>query len=480
MQLGRSRNGTGQGAAAWGFSAPHTLTAVAFGLCCCVEETPDEGPIEIVAYPLEVPVGGTTSGIGGSTSVGTVETTGGVASGGAESSGSLRIASHPLFSELKIDPPGTDGNNEFIELSGEPNETLQGFWAVVIEGDAESNLGQIDKVFDFSSCGNGACTFGSNGILLLMAAEGAVAATSSVGSTAIFSGLVRGGLENGTGFIGLYRGGTPPKPGTDWDINDDGVLELPNGVIQHDAITWTDGDAGDGLYAATVAGPKPLAQAVVRCVNGAEATTILRYGQLRGEATTLEFEPLHLSPTGLTAETLTPGAPNVCRAPEPLPTLSGSGGASPTTSLASAGGAYIAGESSSPSSKTRGTSVASPAPESANSEGNASSKSDPDSTQSSPTGTVTATASSAAWWSPSPFDAAGGTKGVGGSDNGSSAKAGHAATSADPSKPPKVPGGCSVSVPSTLEKSTGWSLLVGLLFFRKRRRVHRALAENFA
>ena len=40
--------------------------------------------------------------------------------------------------------------------------------------------------------------------------------------------------------------------GTDLDTDNDGVLELPAGVVLIDAVGWTDGGAGDRVYGGVV------------------------------------------------------------------------------------------------------------------------------------------------------------------------------------------------------------------------------------
>jgi hypothetical protein len=173
--------------------------------------------------------GGTASG-GTMTSGGTTASGGTAASGGSSSAvTAVSVSSFGLISELKIDPPSTDGNNEYIELRGDPGTSWSGYWLVIIEGDVESTLGRVDKVIDLSTA-----SVGSNGLTLLIAADGAVTPVDSAASVFVTSALVRGGLENGTGFIGIYSGTPVPTVGADWDSNDDGVLEIPSGAVSHD------------------------------------------------------------------------------------------------------------------------------------------------------------------------------------------------------------------------------------------------------
>jgi hypothetical protein len=234
-----------------------------------------------------------------------------------------------LLSELKIDPPSTDGNQEYIELLGEPGKHLNGYFLVVIEADVESNVGQVDRVVNLSNCAGVPCRVGENGLLLFVAAEGAVPSGSAETRVEVLSALGRGALENGTGYFGVFRGVAPPSPGDDWDRDDDGQLEVPEGSVEQDGISWTDGGKGDGLYSATVRlGPKPLAAAAFRC-DVERSSASWRYGELVGDASTLAPDLSRWIPAGLGDFSLSPGAANDCppvKVPEPA--LGGAGGGS--------------------------------------------------------------------------------------------------------------------------------------------------------
>lgn len=256
------------------------------------------------------------------------------------------------ISEAKIDPPSTDGNFEFVELRGDPRSSLDAHWLVTIEGDSDSNLGQVDTVMDLSDCGEAACQFDDQGLLLLLAdpqstipAEGAAWRTSSE--------LVKGGLENGTTSLVLLEGAVAPKSGQDWDTNDDGTLELPPGYLVKDSVCWTDGDAGDAAYVAhdsDVLGPKPKVQAIYECPGDAGVRT-WRFGQILGDSPSLVMDATHSVPAGLDSLVLTPGADNHCEVPTivTLPSASSSTGAgmagetSTTVATAGCGGTGSAG-----------------------------------------------------------------------------------------------------------------------------------------
>ncbi|HEY5959569.1 MAG TPA: hypothetical protein VIV60_23600, partial [Polyangiaceae bacterium] len=196
----------------------------------------------------------------------------------------------PIISELKVDPPGADGDFEFVELQGEPASILTGYYLVAIEGDAESNTGQIDTLIDLSKCVNGACQFDYRGLLVL-AADGSLMPNTQGVAFRESKELSRGGLENGTTSLLLVSSDGALRAGADWDADDDGQLELPIGATVADSVSWTDGDAEDRNYAAEVLGPNPKVHAAWQC-SAPDGQRTWCFGQLTGESATLELDPL--------------------------------------------------------------------------------------------------------------------------------------------------------------------------------------------
>lgn len=426
----------------------------------------------------------TGGGFGGSSHTGGASEAGGTRNGGGTASGGASSSTPPIarssfvqLSELKIDPPSTDGNNEYIELRGTPSTSLDGYWLVIVEGDSDSNLGQIDKVIDFGASGATSCAVGANGLALLIAAAGAVVPADAVTATCVASALVRGGLENGTGFVGVYSGTPIPVTGDDWDANDDGVLEIPAGVSQHDAITWTDGGAGDALYASTVVGPKPLAQTVWRC--DIDSLPSYRYGLIAGDSPSLLPDLTHFVPTGVPDLVLTPGAINSCSVPAVVTSAGGaggSGGAGGTSSAmvdTSRGGQMTAsggsgGAASSSSSKPKVTAGGGSGGNSALQAGGAGGTGGVVATGDT-TGVIVVTGpgtlvggGGSSWWLSDPFGAAGS-----GGANDEQAETLGAAGSADQvnsSTVPEVPGGCSLGRDPREARSRGQLFaIMGLL-----------------
>lgn len=223
----------------------------------------------------------------------------------------LPVSSYVGLSEVKFDPPGTDGNYEFVELRGQPGTTLSGFWLVALEGDQESNRGQVDVLVDLAKCDSKECLFDQNGLLLLVPDPSATVPPAGA-QWRLSAEFAKGGLENGTVTLLLLAGSTLPSAvGADWDNDDDGVLEIPDGVSIEDAAAWTDGDTEDVAYAPIVLGPKPKPQAIWTCVG--RSAMQWGYGQLLGDSASLTVDVAHSVPAGLEAFELTPGSQNQCQ-----------------------------------------------------------------------------------------------------------------------------------------------------------------------
>lgn len=232
---------------------------------------------------------------------------------GTWSGSSSPVSASVTIAEVKMDPPGTDGNYEFVELSGEPSSQLSGYWLLAIEGDSDANPGQIDLAIDLAQCASGPCQLDPQGLLVIVADP---LATTPLGGAAWYSAkeLANGKLENGTTTLMAVVGFSSSDLGSDWDADDDGVLELPADVTVRHAVAWTDGNSGDRAYSAEIAGPKPKAQAAWRCI-GAEGTATWRWGELQGDAPSLIMDLPQTFPQGLEHAALTPGGVNDCGTP---------------------------------------------------------------------------------------------------------------------------------------------------------------------
>ena len=157
---------------------------------------------------------------------------------------------------------GTD-DQEFIELTGEPATSLDGYSVVLIEGEGTS-AGIMDRVIDLTGYSIGASGF-----------------------FVIGDPLVSPDLEMSTGFI--ENGGNniilvqdiQQSQGTDIDTDNDGVEDLPIGTVV-DAVGYgVDGDHKT-YYGATPVGPDgsydPAGGAIcfgvwkMICLDGTEPT----------------------------------------------------------------------------------------------------------------------------------------------------------------------------------------------------------------
>lgn len=152
-----------------------------------------------------------------------------------------------LLNEIIVNPPGTDNPFEFIELKGSAGSTLNNIYVCVFEGDSAS-AGNSDLVIPLNNV-----TLGANGLLFIGTTLGypTVPAATVRRDTLIF-GVPGGVLENGnTSFVVIF---SPSKilSNVDYDLNNDGELELPFGASIQDAVGWTNGDLTAIIYGGIV------------------------------------------------------------------------------------------------------------------------------------------------------------------------------------------------------------------------------------
>ncbi len=134
-----------------------------------------------------------------------------------------------VINELFISHTGVD-DREFIEICAQPNEDLSGLTFLVLEGDASSNRGAIDRAWTLGTAGpDGYYVLGDDAVPNI---------DQSIG--------VSDRLENGSGTFILVSGFTGSE-GDDIDTNDDGVADVGVGTII-DIIGRDDGGAGDAVY----------------------------------------------------------------------------------------------------------------------------------------------------------------------------------------------------------------------------------------
>lgn len=156
-----------------------------------------------------------------------------------------------VINELDINPGGTDQPCEYVELRGTPGAIIQNVHFVAFEGDAAPS-GTADFVVTFGSPGP---AFGSNGLIVITGTTACGTRTYAPETTRLQTALLdaANGLENGTISFLLISTPTAITANTDYDTENNGTLEgLPAGSVILDAVSWTDGDAGDLNYGGVV------------------------------------------------------------------------------------------------------------------------------------------------------------------------------------------------------------------------------------
>ena len=166
---------------------------------------------------------------------------------------SLNAAAQILLNEIDVNPGGTDNGCEYVELIGPPGTSTNDLYFVSLEGD--SNKGQATVVVQFGTSTQAGPPIGSNGLLVLTSAAGCAPRTYGAGTGTMVvttSFFDSGVLQNGSNsFLLIFSPTTPITTGTtptDYDTNDDGVLELPAGAVIVDGVAWRDSGATDVVY----------------------------------------------------------------------------------------------------------------------------------------------------------------------------------------------------------------------------------------
>lgn len=214
-----------------------------------------------------------------------------------------------VLNEILVNPPGTDAPQEFVEIRG-PNQTaLTNLWVVAFNGDIENNPGKAIWVMPLSGV-----SLGSKGLLLVKAATGGFTAgsgTATATSTQLNSG--GSGLPNGSVTFQLLESPVPLVLNTDYDGNNDGVLELPAGTKVMDSVAWRDGNGSDILYGGIVITPTSgTPDAVVRFGDRNDFSPSCWYGgDLSGSTnTSTSFSSSPVTSNYPAGGSLTPGVAN--------------------------------------------------------------------------------------------------------------------------------------------------------------------------
>ncbi len=151
------------------------------------------------------------------------------------------------LNEIKANPPGNATGNDkyqYIELSGSPGLSLSSVFLVMLNGNG-STAGQADYVINLSGR-----ALGSNGLLVISSPTGGhLVPTGTTSVTDTLFDSVGGILSKETVSFYLVTTTGTFTQGTDYDTNNDGVLDnLPGGLSILDSVGWSDGGASDIVY----------------------------------------------------------------------------------------------------------------------------------------------------------------------------------------------------------------------------------------
>ncbi len=142
--------------------------------------------------------------------------------------------------------PGGDNGQEYFEILHTPSTPLTGLSLLIIEGDG-SGAGNLDKVIDLS-----AHSTGTNGLLLWRDAATVLTPAPSTATTVVVNDFAPD-IENGSNTYLVVSGFTGTQ-GTDYDTNNDGVLDTTPWTTVLSAVSVNDGGASDLTYASALGG----------------------------------------------------------------------------------------------------------------------------------------------------------------------------------------------------------------------------------
>ncbi len=217
-----------------------------------------------------------------------------------------------IFSELKVNPPGTnDAPCEFMEISGPPGSLLTNVYCLFLDGDHTGNPGLVILALSL-----GGSALGSSG-LLVVTGDGnpyQISTNTTVLTDARFN-APGGALKNGACSALLVSSPTALAEGMDLDAGDNGILEgLPAGSTILDAVAWTDGSGQDVLYGGVVLngnGRPPDAMARFATNLSPVSAQAWFFGELAApDCASLVFDGSTVSSNFPGGAVLSPGVPN--------------------------------------------------------------------------------------------------------------------------------------------------------------------------
>lgn len=209
-----------------------------------------------------------------------------------------------LLNELYVNAPGSDEPFEFIELKGTPGSTLNSIYVVAFESDSGS-AGNADVVIPLNGI-----TVGSNGLIFIGTSIG----YPNIPDETTFKDTLLLGLpilENGSISFAVLFSPIPILKDVDYDTNNDGVLDLPNGALLQDAVGWTNGDLTALVYGGVILTQSAgTPDAAVRFADNTTPFSLQAW--YNGDLTTATtFDPLEVSSNMPEGAGITPGNINI-------------------------------------------------------------------------------------------------------------------------------------------------------------------------
>ena len=169
---------------------------------------------------------------------------------------SISSAHAVQINEIRIDQPSSD-NDEYFELLGAPNESLEGLTYIVI-GDGSGASGTIEAVVDLTG--------------QALDASGLFVVAESTFTLATANLTANLNFENSDNVTHLLVRGFVGANGDDLDMDDNGTLDTLPWIDIEDSVALKENDTGDLLYSDTIVGPDGtfVPGHVYRCGDGFE------------------------------------------------------------------------------------------------------------------------------------------------------------------------------------------------------------------
>ncbi len=150
-----------------------------------------------------------------------------------------------ILNEFFINSPGNDGKHEFAELTGATSAGMGSLYLAIVDGDVGPGEGSTDLVVDLGAFRNG-----SSGFTLITALNNfgfrVPAGVTQIGRPELDIEVISNDTAT---YALLYSPSSSLTTGSfDYDWNNDGILEMPAGVIAVDTIAVKDNGASDRTY----------------------------------------------------------------------------------------------------------------------------------------------------------------------------------------------------------------------------------------